>query len=115
VSYGEPAGTETCDVSCDHRCASPSATAQAVYRPSRRKAITSSTAGRRVEVGKRAPGAAEPPWARTVVNRAVLDGTAIAWLTVEGRLMEASTRSVRSGSTPPGRCGGCARQACAGL
>ena len=35
------------DVSCDHRCASPSATAHAVYRPICREAITSSSAVRR--------------------------------------------------------------------
>jgi cation transport ATPase len=29
---------------------------------------------------------ADPAWARTVLNRALLDGTAVAWLAIEGRL-----------------------------
>ncbi|WP_225851073.1 heavy metal translocating P-type ATPase [Streptomyces sp. HPF1205] len=38
-----------------------------------------------VSVGKR-DGASLPTWARTAENRATLDGAAVAWLTVDGRL-----------------------------
>ncbi|WP_405577194.1 heavy metal translocating P-type ATPase [Streptomyces sp. NBC_01092] len=42
-------------------------------------------AGRRMAVGHLDDGAEKPAWARSVDNRAVLDGAAVAWLTVEGR------------------------------
>jgi heavy metal translocating P-type ATPase len=40
--------------------------------------------GRRVEVCRRPAGAGEP-WERTVANRAMLNGAAVAWLLVDGR------------------------------
>ncbi|MEU8849522.1 heavy metal translocating P-type ATPase [Streptomyces sp. NPDC048564] len=42
-------------------------------------------AGRRMAVGRLDDGAEKPAWTRSVDNRAVLDGAAVAWLTVEGR------------------------------
>ncbi|WP_413759870.1 heavy metal translocating P-type ATPase [Streptomyces sp. MMBL 11-3] len=42
--------------------------------------------GHRMSVGRPAPSAVRPPWARAVDNRAVLDGAAVAWLTVNDRL-----------------------------
>ncbi len=42
-------------------------------------------AGRRMAVGRLAPGAELPAWARAADNRAALDGAAIAWLGVDGR------------------------------
>ena len=42
-------------------------------------------AGRRMAVGRLAPGVEKPAWARSVDNRAVLDGAAVAWLCVDGR------------------------------
>jgi cation transport ATPase len=51
------------------------------------RGVRANVEGRRVEVGKRRTGVEmDPAWARTVLNRALLDGTAIAWLAVEGRL-----------------------------
>jgi heavy metal translocating P-type ATPase len=51
------------------------------------RGVRATVEGRRLEVGKRPPTAdPDPPWARTVLNRALLDGTTVAWLTVEGRL-----------------------------
>ncbi|MFJ3336193.1 heavy metal translocating P-type ATPase [Streptomyces sp. NPDC086766] len=40
--------------------------------------------GRRAAVGRLEPGVQPPAWARTVENRALLDGAAVAWLTVDG-------------------------------
>ncbi|GAA3223627.1 hypothetical protein GCM10017691_10770 [Pseudonocardia petroleophila] len=40
--------------------------------------------GRTVEVGRRPGPAPEAGWARTVLGRAVLDGTAVSWVTVDG-------------------------------
>jgi len=51
------------------------------------RGVCAAVEGRRVEVGKRPVGVeADPAWARTVLNRALLDGTAVAWLAIEGRL-----------------------------
>ncbi|MBZ3917864.1 heavy metal translocating P-type ATPase [Streptomyces acidiscabies] len=41
-------------------------------------------AGHRTAVGRLDPSARWPGWARTAANRAVLDGAAVAWLTVDG-------------------------------
>lgn len=48
------------------------------------RGVTATVEGRRIAVGKpvRPPG--EQPWAVSVQSRARLDGTAVAWLTVEG-------------------------------
>ncbi|MFD5495920.1 heavy metal translocating P-type ATPase [Streptomyces sp. NPDC127091] len=40
--------------------------------------------GRRVTVGRLEPGTPVPDWARAAENRALLDGAAVAWLTVDG-------------------------------
>ncbi|MCM2577423.1 heavy metal translocating P-type ATPase [Streptomyces meridianus] len=45
--------------------------------------------GRRLTVGRRPAGSGLPPWARAVENRAVLDGSATAWLTSDGELLGA--------------------------
>ncbi|MFF9174378.1 heavy metal translocating P-type ATPase [Streptomyces sp. NPDC014793] len=42
--------------------------------------------GHRVRVGRVGPERARPPWAKAVENRALLDGAAVAWLTVDGHL-----------------------------
>ncbi|OBH32007.1 cadmium-translocating P-type ATPase [Mycobacterium sp. E1715] len=47
--------------------------------------VTATLDGRRVHVGKLTRGAAHAEWARAVVNRALLDGAAIAWVCVDGR------------------------------
>lgn len=41
--------------------------------------------GHRVSIGRVAAQDTRPPWARAVGNRALLDGAAVAWLTVDGR------------------------------
>lgn len=40
--------------------------------------------GRRMTIGRRDDGAEPPQWARSVDNRALLDGAAVAWLCVDG-------------------------------
>ncbi|OCB24640.1 cadmium-translocating P-type ATPase [Mycobacterium malmoense] len=47
--------------------------------------VTATLGGRRVHVGKLARDTAHAEWARAVVNRALLDGAAIAWVCVDGR------------------------------
>lgn len=47
--------------------------------------VTATLGGRRVHVGKLAHDTAHAEWARAVVNRALLDGAAIAWVCVDGR------------------------------
>ncbi|WP_435059904.1 heavy metal translocating P-type ATPase [Streptomyces sp. bgisy060] len=42
--------------------------------------------GHRVSIGRLGPDDARPPWSKAVDNRALLDGAAVAWLTVDGRL-----------------------------
>ncbi|MFF3890104.1 heavy metal translocating P-type ATPase [Streptomyces sp. NPDC001914] len=42
--------------------------------------------GHRVSVGRVAASDTRPSWARAVDNRALLDGAAVAWLTVDGQL-----------------------------
>ncbi|KAB1990469.1 heavy metal translocating P-type ATPase [Streptomyces triticiradicis] len=42
--------------------------------------------GHRVTVGRVAASDTRPPWGRAVDNRALLDGAAVAWLTVDGQL-----------------------------
>lgn len=41
--------------------------------------------GHQVAIGRLAAPGPRPPWARTVDNRALLDGAAVAWLTVDGQ------------------------------
>jgi heavy metal translocating P-type ATPase len=50
------------------------------------RGVAATVDGLRVEVGKRTLGTDAPDWARTVVGRAALDGSAIAWLVVDGEL-----------------------------
>ncbi|MEU0133176.1 heavy metal translocating P-type ATPase [Streptomyces sp. NPDC006296] len=50
------------------------------------RGVTGEVDGRRVSIGRLGPGAAHPPWARAADNRALLDGAAVAWLTVDARL-----------------------------
>ncbi|MEU6273212.1 heavy metal translocating P-type ATPase [Streptomyces populi] len=40
--------------------------------------------GHRLAIGRLDPGHARPAWARAVDNRALLDGAAVAWLTLDG-------------------------------
>jgi heavy metal translocating P-type ATPase len=78
---------------------SPHVLAQAVVEEARRRGLRLSVpddvseepgrgavgtvAGRRMGVGRLADGAEQPAWARSVDNRAVLDGASVAWLTVD--------------------------------
>jgi heavy metal translocating P-type ATPase len=47
---------------------------------------TGTVEGHHLTVGRHGVGAGDPTWARAVDNRAALDGAAVAWLTVDGRL-----------------------------
>ncbi|ORV56262.1 ATPase P [Mycobacterium europaeum] len=49
------------------------------------RGVTATLDGHRVHVGKLAHDIANTEWARAVVNRALLDGAAIAWVCVDGR------------------------------
>lgn len=49
------------------------------------RGVTATLDGRRIHVGKLWQGTANAEWARAVVNRALLDGAAIAWVCVDGR------------------------------
>ncbi|MGZ4515282.1 MAG: heavy metal translocating P-type ATPase [Mycobacterium sp.] len=49
------------------------------------RGVTATLDGRRVQVGKLSPDTANTEWARAVVNRALLDGAAIAWVCLDGR------------------------------
>lgn len=51
--------------------------------------VTATLDGRRVHVGKLTQATANAEWARAVVNRALLDGAAIAWVSVDGRAVGA--------------------------
>ncbi|MGW3151525.1 heavy metal translocating P-type ATPase [Streptomyces sp. NPDC001177] len=42
--------------------------------------------GHQVSIGRLGPAHARPTWAKAVDNRALLDGAAVAWLTLDGRL-----------------------------
>lgn len=59
-----------------------SAAADVTEEPGR--GATGTVEGHRVSVGRLGPGRAHPDWARAVDNRALLDGAAVAWLTVDG-------------------------------
>jgi heavy metal translocating P-type ATPase len=48
------------------------------------RGATGTVDGHRMAVGRLGPGAVRPGWARAAENRALLDGAAIAWLTVDG-------------------------------
>ncbi|MFF4579665.1 heavy metal translocating P-type ATPase [Streptomyces sp. NPDC001389] len=50
------------------------------------RGATGSVNGHRVAIGRLGPDEARPPWAKAVDNRALLDGAAVAWLTVDRRL-----------------------------
>ncbi|MFJ8113317.1 heavy metal translocating P-type ATPase [Streptomyces sp. NPDC096132] len=41
--------------------------------------------GHRVHIGRLGPWDGQPPWARAIDNRALLDGAAVAWLTVDDK------------------------------
>lgn len=49
------------------------------------RGVTATLDGHRVHVGKLTQETATAEWARAVVNRALLDGAAIAWVCVDGR------------------------------
>ncbi|MEV5875440.1 heavy metal translocating P-type ATPase [Streptomyces sp. NPDC052101] len=49
------------------------------------RGATGTVDGHRVSIGRLGPADARPTWARAVDNRALLDGAAVAWLTVDGR------------------------------
>ncbi|WP_107067959.1 heavy metal translocating P-type ATPase [Streptomyces sp. MUSC 125] len=48
------------------------------------RGATGTVDGQQVSVGRLDPGDVRPAWARAVDNRALLDGAAVAWLTVGG-------------------------------
>ncbi|MFF9481870.1 heavy metal translocating P-type ATPase [Streptomyces sp. NPDC014733] len=48
------------------------------------RGATGTVDGRRISVGQIDAGTPRPAWAKAVDNRALLDGAAIAWLTVDG-------------------------------
>ena len=48
------------------------------------RGVIATVDGRAVEIGKRPSGEHVPTWARAIVNRASLDGGALAWLRVDG-------------------------------
>ncbi|WTW23195.1 heavy metal translocating P-type ATPase [Streptomyces sp. NBC_00019] len=47
------------------------------------RGVTGTLDGRRITVGRLDDDAQRPPWARSVDNRALLDGAAVAWVTVD--------------------------------
>ncbi len=49
------------------------------------RGVTATIGDRRIQVGKLAHGTAGAEWARAVVNRALLDNAAIAWVCIDGR------------------------------
>ncbi|WP_374113941.1 heavy metal translocating P-type ATPase [Streptomyces sp. CoT10] len=49
------------------------------------RGISGVVGGRGATIGRLPAGTEAPAWARAVENRAMLDGAAVAWLTVEGR------------------------------
>ncbi|OJZ70067.1 cadmium-translocating P-type ATPase [Mycobacterium paraffinicum] len=53
------------------------------------RGVTAMLDGRRIHVGKLTHATANAEWARAVVNRALLDGAAIAWVSVDGRAVGA--------------------------
>ncbi|MFB8754613.1 heavy metal translocating P-type ATPase [Streptomyces nigra] len=65
------------------RALHPSVPADVTEEPGR--GATGTVDGHRVAVGRADFGGARPPWAGAVDNRALLDGAAVAWLTVDGK------------------------------
>ncbi|MGW0149200.1 heavy metal translocating P-type ATPase [Streptomyces sp. NPDC003333] len=61
----------------------PSVPADVTEEPGR--GATGTVDGHRVTIGRSDFGEARPPWAGAVDNRALLDGAAVAWLTVDGK------------------------------
>ncbi|MFJ4753779.1 heavy metal translocating P-type ATPase [Streptomyces sp. NPDC088763] len=61
----------------------PSVPSDVTEEPGR--GATGTVDGHRVSVGRTDLGGARPPWAGAVDNRALLDGAAVAWLTVDGK------------------------------
>jgi len=53
------------------------------------RGVSATVAGQRVCVGKLSNRAPDTGWARSVVNRAHLDGAAIAWVSVDGEVLGA--------------------------
>ncbi|MEU9571058.1 heavy metal translocating P-type ATPase [Streptomyces massasporeus] len=49
------------------------------------RGATGTVDGHRLTIGRADPGEARPAWAGAVDNRALLDGAAVAWLTVDGK------------------------------
>ncbi|KKB97043.1 HAD-IC family P-type ATPase, partial [Mycobacterium nebraskense] len=49
------------------------------------RGVAATLDGRRVHVGKLSHDTVHTEWARAVVNRALLDGAAVAWVCVDGR------------------------------
>ncbi|MFF9119969.1 heavy metal translocating P-type ATPase [Streptomyces massasporeus] len=49
------------------------------------RGATGTVDGHRLTIGRTDPGEARPAWAGAVDNRALLDGAAVAWLTVDGK------------------------------
>ncbi|MFF2847408.1 heavy metal translocating P-type ATPase [Streptomyces sp. NPDC058001] len=50
------------------------------------RGATGTVNGHRVSIGRLGPADARPTWAKAVDNRALLDGAAVAWLTIDGQL-----------------------------
>lgn len=82
---------------------------EATEEPGRGAACTLD--GHRVTVGGLDPRCERPGWARAADNRALLDGAALAWLTVDGRPPARSSCATRRARTRRGHCAGCARRA----
>ncbi|MET9849676.1 heavy metal translocating P-type ATPase [Streptomyces ossamyceticus] len=49
------------------------------------RGATGTVDGHRVSIGRLAPADARPAWSKAVDNRALLDGAAVAWLTLDGQ------------------------------
>ncbi|MEU3277128.1 heavy metal translocating P-type ATPase [Streptomyces antibioticus] len=49
------------------------------------RGATGTVDGHHVSIGRLDPAAARPTWAKAVDNRALLDGAAVAWLTLDGQ------------------------------
>ncbi|WP_367318752.1 heavy metal translocating P-type ATPase [Streptomyces sp. HUAS ZL42] len=49
------------------------------------RGATGTVVGHHVSIGRLDPSAARPTWAMAVENRALLDGAAVAWLTLDGQ------------------------------
>lgn len=75
------------------------------------RGATGTVDGHRVFIGRTDSADAQPAWAGAVDNRALLDGAAVAWLTVDGVLAGAVLCATPSATTRRAPCATCARRA----